>query len=104
VLGGGKALYNIALAHPDLELEKILKMPLRQICVNAGIKNIPPDSVLNAKGTGVNVLENRTVSLSHWGILDSFKSIDEALKNSGSIACSYLRTNCIIKKETTQSK
>ena len=104
VLGGGKALYNIALAHPELELGNILKMPLRQICVNAGIKNIPPDSVLNAKGTGVNVLENRTVSLSHWGILDSFKSIDEALKNSGSIACSYLRTNCIIKKETTQNK
>lgn len=104
VLGGGKALYNIALAHPDLELEDILKKPLRQICVNGGIKNIPGDSKLNVKSTGINVVEGRLVDLLHWGILDSFTSIDEALKNAGSIACSYLRTNCLIRKGITQNK
>ena len=59
--------------------------------------------ILNKK-TGVDVRNNQIVDLEHAGILDSFTSIDEALKNSCSIATSYLRTNCIIKKETTQNK
>ncbi|MCR5742022.1 MAG: hypothetical protein K6G38_06160 [Gammaproteobacteria bacterium] len=106
VLGGGKALYNIALAHPELELEDVLKLPMKQICLNAGIKKLPPESQLNNKNTGVNVMDGagKTAHLIAHGILDSFASIDEALKNAGSIACSYLRTNCIIRKGITQNK
>ena len=104
VLGGGKTLYNIANAHPDLELADILKKPLRQVCVNGGIKNMPPESKLKIRNAGVNVMTGRLVDLLSAGILDSFTSIDEALKNSSSIACSYLRCNCLIKKGITQNK
>ena len=104
VLGGGKALYNIALCNSDLGIIEILKAPMRQICLNAGIKNIPPESKLNIKNLGVDVTNGETYDLYRRGIIDSFTSIDEALKNSCSIATSYLRTNCLIQKGITQNK
>ena len=63
----------------------------------AGVKVAP-------KNIGVDVRTYEEVSLHRCGILDSYTSIDEALKNASSIACSYLRTNCLIKKGTTQNK
>ena len=104
VLGGGKALYNISLTSKDLSINKLLTLPMKQILSNSGIKNMPPRSLLKIKNIGVDVRNNNRVNLYKVGILDSYTSIDEALKNACSIACSYLRTNCIIKKETTQKK
>ena len=77
---------------------------MRQICLNAGIKNIPPESKLTIKNLGVDVTNGETYDLYRRGIIDSFTSIDEALKNSCSIATSYLRTNCLIQKGITQNK
>ncbi|MBP5446096.1 MAG: hypothetical protein J6Y28_08000 [Acholeplasmatales bacterium] len=104
VLGGGKELYNITFILQDLGLVRALRRPFLQILKNAGVKNIPRSKKLRNKKTGVDVRNNQIVDLEYAGILDSFTSIDEALKNSCSIATSYLRTNCIIKKETTQNK
>ena len=104
VLGGGKALYNISCDCKYLSIKKLLELPMRQILSNSGIKNIPPRTLLKIKNIGVDVRTNTKVNLYKTGILDSYTSIDEALKNACSIACSYLRTNCIIKKETTQKK
>jgi len=104
VLGGGKTLYNISRVMPRLGIRKLLTLPLKQILANAGVKYIPARSVLKEKNMGVDVRTNKKVDLYKTGILDSYKSIDEALKNSSSIACSYLRTNCLIKKGITQNK
>ena len=104
VLGGGKALYNISLRTKHLSINKLLRAPMKQILTNAGIKNIPRASVLAIKNMGVDVNTNSVVDLHAKGILDSYTSIDEALKNASSIACSYLRTNCLIKKGITQNK
>ncbi len=104
VLGGGKALYNVGLRTKHLGINKLLKVPMKQILSNAGIKNIPRASELVAKNLGVDVRTNKIVNLNASGILDSYTSIDEALKNASSIACSYLRTNCLIKKGITQNK
>ena len=52
----------------------------------------------------MDVTQNKLVNLKEQGILDSYLSIDEALKNASSIACAYLRTNTIMQKETTQHK
>ena len=104
VLGGGKALYNVGLRTKHLGINKLLKVPMKQILNNAGIKNIPRPSKLATKNSGVDVRTNSIVNLSAHGILDSYTSIDEALKNASSIACSYLRTNCLIKKGITQNK
>lgn len=104
VLGGGKALYNVGLRTKHLGINRLLKVPMKQILSNAGIKNIPRASELAAKNLGVDVRTNRIVNLHASGILDSYTSIDEALKNASSIACSYLRTNCLIKKGITQNK
>lgn len=104
VIGGGKALYNVAEMNKNLTIYKVLKAPMRQILQNAGVKNIPRKSVLSSKNKGVDVRTNKVVNLMNQGILDSYSSIDEALKNASSIACSYLRTNCLIKKGTTQNK
>ena len=104
VLGGGKALYNVGLRTKHLGINRLLKVPMKQILSNAGIKNIPRASELVAKNLGVDVRTNKIVNLNASGILDSYTSIDEALKNASSIACSYLRTNCLIKKGITQNK
>ena len=77
---------------------------MKQILNNAGIKNIPRPSQLAVRNSGVDVRTNSIVNLTAHGILDSYTSIDEALKNASSIACSYLRTNCLIKKGITQNK
>jgi chaperonin GroEL (HSP60 family) len=104
VIGGGKALYNIGMRNKNLSINKILKTPMKQILNNAGIKNIPRAKKLRVKNIGVDVRTNQLVNLQAHGILDSYTSIDEALKNASSIACSYLRTNCLIKKGITQNK
>lgn len=104
VLGGGKTLYNISLRTKELGINRLLKAPMKQILNNAGIKNIPRDIKVAPKNIGVDVRTYEEVSLQRCGILDSYTSIDEALKNASSIACSYLRTNCLIKKGTTQNK
>lgn len=105
VLGGGKALYNVGKRCNGLGINKILFSPMKQILNNAGIKNIPRASKFINKNYGVDVTTNRIVDLRTSGILDSYTSINEALKNASSIACSYLRTNCLIKKkEITQNK
>ena len=104
VLGGGKALYNVGLRCRHLSIHKLLNTPMKQILNNAGIKNIPRASKLAIKNSGVDVRTNEIVNLAAHGILDSYTSIDEALKNASSIACSYLRTNCLIKKGITQNK
>lgn len=104
VLGGGKALYNVGLRTKHLGINKLLQVPMKQILNNAGIKNIPRPSQLAVRNSGVDVRTNSIVNLTAHGILDSYTSIDEALKNASSIACSYLRTNCLIKKGITQNK
>ena len=104
VLGGGKTLYNIANENKFLHTSRALRAAFEQVCKNAGIKNIPRGLLDKDKNIGVDVTTNKTVNLIASGILDSYASIDEALKNAGSISCSYIRTNCIIRKETTQSK
>ena len=104
VLGGGKALYNVGMRCPNLSIKKILKAPMKQILTNAGIKNLPAKAELNVKNNGVDVRTNTLTNLQRKGILDSYTSIDEALKNSSSIASSYLRTNCLIRKGITQNK
>jgi chaperonin GroEL len=104
VLGGGKTLYNIANDNNFLQTSRALSAALKQVCKNAGIKNIPRRQLNKNKKLGLDVTQNKIVDLEARGILDSYASIDEALKNASSIACSYLKTNCIIKKETTQNK
>ena len=104
VVGGGKTLYNIGCSRKDLGIHKILKVPMKQILSNAGIKNIPRRLKHLNENFGVDVRTNTIQDLYFIGIIDSYTSIDEALKNASSIACSYLRTNCLIKKGITQNK
>ena len=104
VLGGGKTLYNISNDNKFLHTSAALSSALKQVCRNAGIKKIPRRQIDKDKNLGVDVTTNKIINLEDAGILDSYASIDEALKNASSIACSYLKTNCIIKKETTQNK
>ena len=84
--------------------------PMETICENAGVKISAGDKeIIDSKNVedrvhGIDVTRGVLVNLKNAGILDSYLSIDEALKNAGSIACAYLRTNTLIMKETTQNK
>ena len=103
VLGGGKALHNVGKKiSTDSYIKDILNVPMQTICSNAGV--IIQPEVTEDKSLGMDVTTNKVVNLKSKGILDSYLSIDEALKNACSIACAYLRTNTLIMKETTQNK
>lgn len=103
VLGGGKALYNVSNKLSDMcYLTDVIQIPSKVICDNAGVNT---DWRSKAEHDfGMDVTTNSIVNLKSKGILDSYLSIDEALKNASSIACAYLRTNTIMQKETTQNK
>lgn len=103
VLGGGKALLNVSKNLSTMcWITPVLARPSETICTNAGVST---DWRSNAESNiGMDVTQNKLVNLKEQGILDSYLSIDEALKNASSIACAYLRTNTIMQKETTQHK
>ena len=103
VLGGGKALLNVSDKMSDLSwIKDVLRKPSEAICENAGVDTNWRASA--EKRIGMDVTKNKLVDLRAAGILDSYLSIDEALKNASSIACAYLRTNTLMRKETTQQK
>lgn len=94
VLGGGKALSLISNNVPALK--KTLLKPAKQIARNAGLT---ARRKLLCKGTlGLDVRSGEIVDLLDAGIIDSFYSIDQALKNAVSIASGYLRAYTLIKK------
>ena len=98
VIGGGKALYNIAKDIPHLK--GVLKKPMQVILGNAG-RRIPK----KAKGLGsigFDVKTNTVCDLLENGILDGFASVDLALKNAGSIACNYLRSYTLLMKDMSK--
>jgi chaperonin GroEL len=108
VLGGGKALFNLVhgslLTQDDLKLVSLIKKPLekpmRQIISNAGLR-FPRYLYRNAKDkitVGVDVTTGNIIDLQEAGIIDSFSSIDSALKNAVSIASNYLRGYTTISK------
>lgn len=103
VLGGGKALLNVSKNLSNVcWITPALMKPSETICTNAGVSS---EWRSNAEhNIGMDVTQNKLVDLKEQGILDSYLSIDEALKNASSIACAYLRTNTIMQKETTQHK
>lgn len=103
VLGGGKALLNVSNnLNPDNVITEALRKPSEVICTNAGASTEWQASA--EYRFGMDVTKNKLVDLRAAGILDSYLSIDEALKNASSIACAYLRTNTLMQKETTQNK
>lgn len=96
VIGGGKTLYNISKQTKFSEIRKPLQSPMKKILENAGIKTT--DKKLKNLGYhyGYNVKTGMVVNLVHEGIIDSFDSIDTALKNASSIASNYLRAYILI--------
>ena len=103
VLGGGKALLNVSKNLSTMcWITPVLAKPSETICTNAGVSTDWRSDAEN--NIGMDVTQNKLVNLKEQGILDSYLSIDEALKNASSIACAYLRTNTIMQKETTQHK
>lgn len=95
VIGCGRPLHLIA---SEIEpLRKPLMKPLKTIVNNAGlndsnIRKLDPHQ-------GLDVTTGEVVDLKEAGIIDSFNSIDNALKNAVSIASQYLRAYILIKKE-----
>lgn len=100
VLGGGRALLNVSTQMSNMcWITEALRKPSEVICNNAGVDTTWRASA--ERTVGMDVTRNKLVDLRAAGILDSYLSIDEALKNASSIACAYLRTNTLMQKETT---
>lgn len=93
VFGGGKPLYEIG---KNSVLKKALQAPLIQIARNAGLT--VPRLVKKTPSVLLNVLTNKAESWDESGIVDSYMSIDSALRNASSIASQYLRSYILIKK------
>ena len=98
VPGGGKTLYNISKRQQFNAIKEPLQQPMKKILDNAGIK-IKDKELLNlGSHEGYDVKTGQVVNLIQAGIIDSFDSIDTALKNAGSIASNYLRAYILITK------
>lgn len=93
--GGGKALYLVSLLEGLKDIRKALQKPCLTIIANAGLKK-PSKKILKDKVYGLDVNQNEVVDLYLEGIIDSYTSIDTAVRNAQSIACSYLRAYIII--------
>jgi len=93
IIGGGKPLFEIG---KKSVLKKALQKPLRQIIKNAGLP------FLGGVNTDVNNIINVvTQQVEPWdkeGIVDSYMSVDSALRNASSIASQYLRSFILIRK------
>lgn len=93
VIGGGKTLYNISR---HSVLKKALRAPLKQIINNAGM---PFLRGVNADQKNIiNVVTQKVEPWDKEGIVDSYLSVDSALRNASSIASQYLRTYILIRK------
>lgn len=95
VLGGGKTLYVLSKEYPLIK--QSLETPLKTILSNAGI-DLPNENVLFDKRIGLDAKTGLEVDLLDAGIVDSYASIESAIKNASSIACSYLRAYILINK------
>jgi chaperonin GroEL len=90
VLGGGYALSHCKI-YPIIDA---LEAPVKTILTNAGYKYDPNQT--ERVGYGIDARTGEEVDLFETGIIDSYSSIASALKNAGSIACSYLRAYILI--------
>jgi chaperonin GroEL (HSP60 family) len=72
---------------------------MKTILENAGIKVKNKRLKKLGSNEGYDVKSSTVVDLEQAGIIDSFDSIDTALKNAGSIASNYLRAYILITKE-----
>jgi chaperonin GroEL len=93
--GGGKALYLLSLSGKYKHIIKALQEPCLKIISNAGLKK-PKRMTLEDLECGLDVQNNCIVNLYEKGIIDSFTSIDTAIRNAKSIACSYLKAYILI--------
>jgi chaperonin GroEL len=93
--GGGKALYITSLIKETKNIKQALQSPCLKIIENAGLKK-PGRNVLETEDCGLDVNTNKVVNLYNEGIIDSFTSVDTAVRNAQSIACSYLKAYIII--------
>lgn len=96
VIGGGKALWGVALREVP-ELKQVLQAPTKTIIKNAGYK-LPKKNILDHSYNGLDVRTGKVVNYWDAGIIDSYDSIDRALQNALSIATQYLRAYILIKK------
>jgi len=95
LLGAGKALFTIGRDKPVLK--KALQKPLKTILKNAGLRY--NKKIAKKYETGIDVKTGKLVNLYEEGIIDSYDSIDIALKNAVSISSNYLRAFILISKD-----
>jgi chaperonin GroEL len=98
VIGGGKTLYNLSLLENFTDIKTPLQQPMKKILENAGISYKEKKFQKLGYPYGYNVRTGKVVHLANEGIIDSFDSIDTALKNASSIASNYLRAYILIAK------
>ena len=103
--GCGKAMYYLTkpdTANEVAEITDALKAPMKKILANAGY-GMPSDEYLyKLYENGIDATNNAEVNLYDEGILDSYASIETALKNAASIACDYLRAYILINENVKE--
>jgi len=98
VPGGGIALLNAssdikASSKSEEVLLQAIKHPYYTILSNAGIEDYQTPTV---KGTGLNVVTGKTVSMVESGIIDPLLVTKSALRNAASVATTIISTDCVI--------
>lgn len=98
LLGSGKSLYLLSKELPLIR--DALRSPTKKILENAGYTL--NEKLALDKTRGLDARTGLEVDLYEAGIIDSYTSIETAIKNASSIACSYLRAYILINQNVKE--
>ena len=99
LLGSGKALFMLSQDYPIIETS--LQAPMKTILENAGYE-LDINKILGDEWIGIDARTGLEVNLLNAGIVDSYTSIETAIKNASSIATSYLRAYILINQNANE--
>lgn len=100
LLGSGKVLYTIG--ETNTLIKNALQAPMQTILSNAGYEIKDKERLINNLEIGFDARTGLEVNLYDEGIIDSYTSIETAIKNAASIACSYLRAYILINQNVKE--
>ena len=96
VAGGGITLYNASSELTEGIVKKAIKLPAKQILLNAGLEAEVILSKLKAPGEGYDAAKESYGDMISMGVIDPAKVVRNEIQNASSIAGMVLTTEAVL--------